>query len=120
MSDRPAYRPSPAPPRAASSDPDWTTGQGIGFLVALPGWIMVGVAVLAALVGAFGPSDDVEFVQIMLGVLVVGGPVLLSSRLGQVLGVGWLVGDLGFEHGEDDVAAAAGDADHGGVVAFAF
>ena len=49
-----------------------------------------------------------------------GVPVLLSSRLGQVLGVGWLVGGLGLEHGEDDVAAASGDADHGGVVAFAF
>ena len=31
-------------------------------------------------------------------------PVLLSSRFGQVLGLGWLVGGLGFEHGEDDVA----------------
>ena len=39
--------------------------------------------------------------------------------LGQVLGLGFLVGGLGFEHGEDDVAAASGDADHGGVVAFA-
>ena len=32
----------------------------------------------------------------------------------------WLVGGLGFEHGYDDVAAFAGDADDGGVVAFAF
>ena len=47
-------------------------------------------------------------------------PVLLSSRFGQVLGLGWLVGGFGFEHGEDDVAAASGDADDGGVVAFAF
>ena len=39
--------------------------------------------------------------------------------LGQVLRLGCLVGGLGFEHGEDDVAAASGDADHGGVVAFA-
>ena len=35
------------------------------------------------------------------------------------VGVG-LVGGSGFEHGEDDVAAASGDADDGGVVAFAF
>ena len=40
--------------------------------------------------------------------------------LGQVLRLGFLVGGLGFEHGEDDVAAASGDADDGGVVAFAF
>ena len=39
--------------------------------------------------------------------------------LGQGLGLGFLVGGLGFEHGEDDVAAASGDAGHGGVVAFA-
>ena len=39
--------------------------------------------------------------------------------LGQVLRLGFLVGGLGFEHGEDDVAAASGDADDGGVVAFA-
>ena len=53
-----------------------------------------------------------------------GGGVSLSccqaflGGLGQ--GLGWLVGGLGFEHGQDDVAAASGDADHGGVVAFAF
>ena len=33
---------------------------------------------------------------------------------------GGLVGLAGAEHGEDDVAAAAGQADQGGVVAFAF
>jgi hypothetical protein len=33
---------------------------------------------------------------------------------------GWLVGLVGAEHGHDDVAAAAGQADQGGVVAFAF
>ena len=52
--------------------------------------------------------------------LAAGGvPVLLSSRLGQVVRLWRLVGGLGFEHGEDDVAAASGDADDGGVVAFA-
>lgn len=53
--------------------------------MALPGWIMVGVAVLAALVGAFGPSDDVEFVQIMLGVLVVGGVGVLAALPGTIV-----------------------------------
>ena len=32
----------------------------------------------------------------------------------------WLVEGLCFEHGEEDIAAAGGDADDGGVVAFAF
>ena len=49
--------------------------------------------------------------------------VLLSSGLGQVFGlVGLLAGLVGgsvLEHGEDDVGAAAGDADDRGVVAFA-
>ena len=31
-----------------------------------------------------------------------------------------MVGGLRFEHGEEDVAASAGDADHRGVVAFSF
>jgi len=33
--------------------------------------------------------------------------------------VDWLVGLAGDEHGEDNVAAAAGQADEGGVVALA-
>ncbi len=40
---------------------DWTTGQGIGFLVALPGWIIVGLAALVAVIGVAtsGGGDDV-------------------------------------------------------------
>ena len=41
----------PADPPAASREPDWTTGQGIGFLVALPGWIIFGFAALAGVIG---------------------------------------------------------------------
>ena len=58
-------------------------------------------------------------------ILLTAGGVSLSccqvflGGLGQVLRLGCLVGGLGFEHGEDDVAAASGDADDGGVVAFA-
>ena len=61
----------------------------------------------------------------MAGTATCSGEVSLSccqvflGGLGQGLGLGCLVGGLGFEHGEDDVAAASGDADHGGVVAFA-
>ena len=44
-----------------SREPDWTTGQGIGFLVALPGWIIVGLAALVAVIGVAtsGGGDDV-------------------------------------------------------------
>src|SRR5712691_4541876 len=44
-----------------------------------------------------------------------------SGRAGEFWpGSGGLVGLAGGEHGEDDVAAAAGQADQGSVVAFAF
>ena len=49
-----------------------------------------------------------------------GVPVLLSSSLREVLVVGLLVGGAGFEHGEDDVAAFAGEADDRGVVFLSF
>ena len=39
----------PADPPAGSREPTWTTGQGIGFLAALPGWTIVGLAALVAI-----------------------------------------------------------------------
>ena len=44
MADQAPHSPAPAYPPTGSREPDWTTGQGIGFLVALPGWIIVGLA----------------------------------------------------------------------------
>ena len=49
-----------------------------------------------------------------------GVPVLLSSGDRGSFGSVGVVGGVGGEHGQDEVAAAAGDADDGGVVAFAF
>ena len=47
-----------------------------------------------------------------------GGVFLWFCQVGcWVVGV---VGGLVFEHGEDEVAASAGEADYGGVVVFAF
>ena len=57
MADQSAYSPSPAFPPSGPREPDWTTGQGIGFLVALPGWIIFG---LAALVGGIGLAAGTE------------------------------------------------------------
>ena len=39
-------------------EPKWTTGQGIGFLVALPGWVLVGLGLVGALVGAEAGGDS--------------------------------------------------------------
>ena len=49
-----------------------------------------------------------------------GVPVLLLSSLIAVDCLGGLVVLAGFDHGEDDVAAAAGEADDSGVVLLAF
>lgn len=38
--------------RRDPSEPVWTTGQGIGFLVALPGWLLAPVGLLGALITA--------------------------------------------------------------------
>ena len=74
MSDPSPYQPAPANPPVASRDPDWTTGQGIGFLVALPGWIIVGLAGMVAafsvggVVGGVGESSAVLAVAILVAV----------------------------------------------------
>ena len=49
----------------------------------------------------------------------VRGVFLSVFQIGLVCGWG-VVGGLVFEHGEDEVAAAAGDADDGGVVVYSF
>ena len=52
------------PSRAVSAEStsrgeaDWTTGQGIGFLVSLPGWIAVGLAIVAFVVSATGTTTS--------------------------------------------------------------
>ncbi len=49
MSDQTAHSRASTYPASGSREPDWTTGQGIGFLVALPGWIIVGLAAAVGL-----------------------------------------------------------------------
>ena len=85
MSDPSPYRPAPANPPIASREPDWTTGQGIGFLVALPGWMIV---VLAGLVAAFSVGGVVggarESSAFLVGALLVaasGGIVALPGTI---------------------------------------
>ncbi len=72
MSDPSPYRPAPADPPVASREPDWTTGQGIGFLVALPGWIIVGLAALTSVIGiGVAASDSGEGVGAVVGIAIL-------------------------------------------------
>ncbi|MDE0664822.1 MAG: MotA/TolQ/ExbB proton channel family protein [Acidobacteria bacterium] len=61
MSDQVPQSPAPAYPPVGSREPHWTTGPGIGFLVAVPGWTIVGLAALTAVIGVAtsGGGDDV-------------------------------------------------------------
>lgn len=78
MSDQAPHSPAPASPPVGSREPDWTTGQGIGFLVALPGWIIVGLAVLVGVIGlAAGTADTGN----------IGAPELLIILLMALFGV---------------------------------
>ena len=68
MSDHAPQSPAPAYPPSGSREPDWTTGQGIGFLVALPGWIIVGLAgVVAAFSVGVVVGGDNESQSILIG-----------------------------------------------------
>ena len=58
---------------SGSRDPHWTTGQGIGFLVALPGWILLGLSMLAALVGLL-VSNSTD-----------AGPAILAAGMGSAV-----------------------------------
>ena len=83
---------SDAPPRQQFSDQrhpqaEWTTGQGIGFLVALPGWSMAGLALLVGAVGlaagseGFGaPEFLVVVVTAVFGVVIaVPGTIVFNK-----------------------------------------
>ena len=86
MSDQSPHSPAPAYPPSGSREPDWTTGQGIGFLVALPGWILVPLGLIGAIVASSFAGGDRALSLISLGVCHrwahVGGP--RHHRLQQV------------------------------------
>ena len=75
MSDPSPHSPAPAYPPSGSRGPDWTTGQGIGFLVALPGWILVPLGVIGAIVASSFAGGDRALSLISLGV-AIGGLIL--------------------------------------------
>lgn len=114
MSDESPHSPAPAYPPSGSREPDWTTGQGIGFLVALPGWIIVPLGV---------GSSTPMFGQVSRGASsagsgafpVQGGEIphwaelcMSLTRLGARRGVGVSQGFAGSESVGRGVGAAAG------------
>ena len=64
--------PEPEPPTDA---PTWTIGQGLGFLVALPGAILTVLGVAAMLVAVTAIEDKDEA---LLGLAAAGGATLLG------------------------------------------
>ncbi len=70
MSDQIPDDPAPAHPPVGSREPDWTTGQGVGFLVALPGWIIVGLAGIGALAAVYLVAADSPIaLHVVIGVV---------------------------------------------------
>ena len=87
MSDQFPHSPAPASPPVGAREPNWTTGQGIGFLVALPGWIIVG---LAGMVAAFSVGG-------VLGGDSGSSPFLMGAILAAAVGtIGALPGTIVF------------------------
>ena len=86
MYDQYPQGPAPAYPPSGSLEPNWTTGQGIGFLVALPGWIIAGLATLAGVFGlAAGTSGSERFgvpeLSVILGVALFGAIVAIPGTI---------------------------------------
>ena len=68
-----------------SQQPSWTTGQGIGFLVMLPGLIVIVAAVVAMLVTVWAVTDDDDMLTALAacaGVLTLG---LLAAVPGMIV-----------------------------------
>ena len=53
------YGPGDAPAAGTSREPQWTTGQGIGFLVSFSGWLLAGLGLIGAMVSREFGADGV-------------------------------------------------------------
>jgi len=60
-------------PQAQEDEPIWTTGQGIGFLVALPGWLLVAIGLLGA-----GPASEIGGEAVVAALVAAGFGVLIA------------------------------------------
>lgn len=53
----PEHHSEPSSDSTAPNEPQWTTGQGIGFLVSLGGWLIGGLGLIGLAVGAYAELD---------------------------------------------------------------
>ena len=60
-------------PQAQEDEPMWTTGQGIGFLVALPGWLLVAIGLLGA-----GPASELGGEGVVIALVAAAFGVLIA------------------------------------------
>lgn len=69
------HRSEPSSDSTAPNEPQWTTGQGIGFLVSLGGWLMAALGLVGLAVGVYAELDGA-----VLGVLgaSTGAGVILA------------------------------------------
>ena len=69
------HGPSKSPEAQPSKEPQWTTGQGIGFLVAFSGWMLAAFSFIAdvAVVGFMEVDEDI--VPVAFGLLTGLGAV---------------------------------------------
>ena len=60
-------------PQTPEDEPMWTTGQGIGFLVALPGWLLVAIGLLGA-----GPASELGGEGVVIALVAAGFGILIA------------------------------------------
>ena len=69
------YGPGTPPDIKITSEPQWTTGQGIGFLVAFSGWMLAAFSFIADVVIVGFMEVDEDIIPVAFGLLTGLGVV---------------------------------------------
>ena len=69
------YGPGTPPDIKTTSEPQWTTGQGIGFLVAFSGWMLAAFSFIADVVIVGFMEVDEDIIPVAFGLLTGLGVV---------------------------------------------
>ena len=66
------YGPGTSPSSQASSEPEWTTGQGIGFLVSLTGWLIAAGGLIGVMITAgWHDGEFIAYFAVLAGLGLV-------------------------------------------------